>query len=59
MDDGAPLLDECNHEGPLLIEPEDDEEDTYRANCLICLAFGPARPTQAKALEVLLERSRV
>ena len=50
----------CDHAGPVLIEPEDEDgEGTYRANCLICLSFGPARATHAEALEGLLERSRV
>ena len=54
------LPNECDHVGPVLIEPEnEDGEGTYRANCLICLAFGPPRATHAEALEVLLERSRV
>ena len=52
------LPSECDHAGPVLIEPE-DEEGTYRANCLTCLAFGPPRATHAAALEGLLERSRV
>ena len=56
-----PLLpSECDHAGPVLIEPEDEDGDgAYRANCLTCLAFGPPRATHTAALEVLLERSRV
>ena len=55
----APPLGECDHEGPVLIEPEEgDGEGTYRANCLTCLACGPARPTHGDALDVLLERVR-
>ena len=60
MDREAIPPSECDHAGPVLIEPEDEDgEGTYRANCLICLAFGPRRTTHADALEVLLERSRV
>ena len=54
------LRSECDHAGPVLIEPEDeDQEGAYRANCLTCLAFGPARATHTDALEALLDRSRV
>ena len=50
----------CDHAGPVLIEPEDEDgEGTYRANCLICLSFGPSRATHADALEVMLQRGRV
>lgn len=60
MDGEALLPSECDHAGPVLIEPEDEDgEGTYRANCLICLKSGPPRATHADALEVLLERSRV
>lgn len=60
MDREELLPGECDHAGPVLIEPEDEDgEGNYRANCLICLAFGPPRATHADALEVLLERSRV
>ena len=49
----------CDHAGPVLIEPEDEDgEGTYRANCLICLSFGRPRATHADALEVMLQRSR-
>lgn len=58
MDREELLPSACDHAGPVLIEPE-DEDGTYRANCLTCLAFGPPRATHADALEVLLERSRV
>ena len=48
--------DDCRHEGPLLIEPEEDSEETYRAVCLICLVSGPPRETSRGALDVLLGR---
>ncbi len=60
MDREAPLPSECDHAGPVLIEPQDEDgEGTYRANCLICLAFGPPRATHADALGGLLQRGRV
>ena len=55
----ASRLSECNHEGPVIIEPgEDDGKETYRASCLTCLAYGPPRLTHGDALNVLLERAR-
>ena len=49
--------DECDHEGPVIIEPEEDHgEGAYRASCLICLAYGLPRSTHEGALVALLER---
>lgn len=51
--------DECDHEGPVIIEPEEDDgEDAYRASCLICLAYGSPRDTHEGELVALLERVR-
>ena len=55
----ASRLSECDHEGPVIIEPgEDDGKETYRASCLTCLAYGPPRATHEDALDVLLNRVR-
>ncbi|MDP9456390.1 MAG: hypothetical protein M3Q60_11555 [Actinomycetota bacterium] len=54
----ASLTGDCRHEGPLLIEPEEDGEEAYRAVCLICLVSGPPRENPRDALEALLEREQ-
>ena len=59
MEREASQWDECGHEGPVLIEPgEDNGKETYRASCLTCLAYGPPRVTHGDALEVLLQRGQ-
>ena len=59
MKEQAPSHEECDHEGPVIIEPDDgDPEGAYRASCLVCLAHGSPQDTHEGALSALLERVR-